>query len=58
MSRHIVHGFDPASDSWKAALNEMPKPKVALDEAEAFISEVIHSIRNRDNDPERCARKS
>ena len=58
MSRNIVHGFDPASDSWKAALNEMPKPKVALYEAEAFIAQVLNNIRRHDNDPERCARKS
>jgi hypothetical protein len=57
MSRHILDGYDPTSDSWKAALNEMPGPTVDLTEAEAFIATVLYHIRWRDCDPKRCARK-
>ena len=58
MSRHILDGYDPTSDSWLAALNEMPKPNVDLVKAEAFIVHLLNYIRARDNDPKRCARKS
>jgi hypothetical protein len=58
MSRHILDGYDPTSDSWKAALNEMPEPNVDLTEAEAFIAQVLNKQRARDYDPKRCARKS
>ena len=55
MSRHIVAGFDPASDSWLAALAEMPTLKLAIDKA--FIDTLVYKLRNRDHDPERCAKK-
>jgi hypothetical protein len=57
MSRHILDGYDPTSDSWLADLNEMPEPNVDLTEAEAFIATVLYNIRRRDHDPKRCARK-
>jgi hypothetical protein len=59
MSRHIVHGFDPASDSWKAALAAMPKLDLALNsDCLARIDRIVCNQTKRDQDPKRCARKS
>jgi len=55
MSRHIVAGFDPASDSWLAALAEMPTLELDIDIA--FIEKMLYKLARRDYDPERCAKK-
>ena len=55
MSRHIVAGFDPASDSWLAALAEMPTMDLEIDID--FITKLLNKLTSRDYDPERCAKK-
>ena len=63
MSRHILDGYDPTSDSWLAELNSLPKPQLKFDaDAEALIHQkirhILNELRFRDKDPKRCARKN
>jgi hypothetical protein len=55
LSRYIVAGFDPASDSWLAALAELPTLEIDIDIA--FIEKLVDNLTRRDYDPERCAKK-
>jgi hypothetical protein len=57
MSRHILDGYDPTSDSWLADLNEMPKPQLDIEKAREFFRHILNRIRIHDMDPKRCARK-
>jgi hypothetical protein len=63
MSRHILDGYDPTSNSWLADLNLLPQKEdifsqLDIDaEAHNFIRNLLYKIRNHDMDPERCARK-
>ena len=58
MSRHILDGYDPTSDSWLADLNLLPKQQLHINaEAHDFICRIIQQIRYRDMNSKRCARK-
>ena len=58
MSRHILDGYDPTSDSWLADLNLLPKLQLDIDaEAQHFIRQILGELKYRDADPKRCARK-